>query len=159
MLLISQVRVKLVDRASKLKAFAEIVIDGVFLVHNLKILVGDDGHAFIGMPNRKVTYHCPSCAYKNPLAAHYCSRCGSAISPENHDLREYEDIAHPLDAATRTYITEQVLAEYERELKRNVAPVCSPEPFDSALVRPDPESFKNLHYGRFLSEHEKAEAS
>ena len=51
---ITDVRVRIVasDNASKMKAIASITIDGVFVVHDIKILEGEKG-MFIAMPSRK----------------------------------------------------------------------------------------------------------
>lgn len=50
---ISDVRIRLVNREdNKLKAIASITIDGCFVVHDIKIIAGNDG-AFIAMPSRK----------------------------------------------------------------------------------------------------------
>ena len=51
---ITDVRVRVVasDNASKMKAIASITIDGVFVVHDIKILEGEKG-MFIAMPSRK----------------------------------------------------------------------------------------------------------
>lgn len=50
---ITDVRVRLVNKDdSKLKAVASITIDDCFVVHDLKIIDGNDGF-FIAMPSRK----------------------------------------------------------------------------------------------------------
>ena len=50
---ITDVRVRLVNKDdSKLKAVASITIDDCFVVHDIKIIDGNDGF-FIAMPSRK----------------------------------------------------------------------------------------------------------
>lgn len=50
---ITDVRVRLVNKdESKLKAVASITIDDCFVVHDVKIIDGNDGY-FIAMPSRK----------------------------------------------------------------------------------------------------------
>ena len=51
---ITDVRVRKIsgDSANKMKAVASITIDGVFVVHDIKILEGEKG-MFIAMPSRK----------------------------------------------------------------------------------------------------------
>ena len=50
---ISDVRVRLIKKeGSKLKAVASMTIDGCFVVHDIKIVEGEQGY-FIAMPNRK----------------------------------------------------------------------------------------------------------
>ena len=51
---ITDVRVRKIsgDSTNKMKAVASITIDGVFVVHDIKILEGEKG-MFIAMPSRK----------------------------------------------------------------------------------------------------------
>jgi stage V sporulation protein G len=53
MLNITDVRIKKVRNAKKLKAYASITIDNVFVVHDLKIILGVKG-LFVAMPSKKV---------------------------------------------------------------------------------------------------------
>ena len=49
---ITDIRVRRVEREGKLKAVASITIDDVFVVHDIKIILGEKG-LFIAMPSRK----------------------------------------------------------------------------------------------------------
>lgn len=50
---ITDVRIRLVNKAdSKLKAVASITIDNSFVVHDIKVIDGNEGE-FIAMPSRK----------------------------------------------------------------------------------------------------------
>jgi stage V sporulation protein G len=50
---ITDVRIRLVNKEdNKLKAVASITFDDVFVVHDIKVIEGNDG-AFIAMPSRK----------------------------------------------------------------------------------------------------------
>lgn len=49
---ITDVRIRKVDKDSKMKAVASITIDGEFVVHDIKIIDGEKG-LFIAMPSRK----------------------------------------------------------------------------------------------------------
>lgn len=50
---ITDVRIRLVNKEdSKLKAVASITFDGVFVVHDIKVIASNDGE-FIAMPSRK----------------------------------------------------------------------------------------------------------
>ena len=49
---ITDVRVRLVDKGSKMRAVVSITIDDVFVVHDIKVIEGDKG-LFIAMPSRK----------------------------------------------------------------------------------------------------------
>ncbi|HQK99100.1 MAG TPA: septation regulator SpoVG [Bacteroidia bacterium] len=49
---ITDVRVKKVDSEGKLKAYVSVTFDNQFVVHNLKIIEGQNG-MFVAMPSRK----------------------------------------------------------------------------------------------------------
>lgn len=50
---ITDVRIRLVNKEdSKLKAAASVTFDGIFVVHDIKVIEGNDG-MFIAMPSRK----------------------------------------------------------------------------------------------------------
>ncbi|MFH1860957.1 MAG: septation regulator SpoVG [bacterium] len=48
---VTSIRVKKVENDSKLKAWASITFDEAFVVHNIKVIQGQDS-IFIAMPNR-----------------------------------------------------------------------------------------------------------
>lgn len=50
---ITNVRIKKLDNANKLKAVAAITIDDVFVVHGIRVIEGKDGN-FIVFPSRKL---------------------------------------------------------------------------------------------------------
>lgn len=50
---ITDVRIRKIEDESKMKAIASITFDGEFVVHDIKIIDGQNG-LFIAMPSRKV---------------------------------------------------------------------------------------------------------
>lgn len=48
---ITNIRIKRIENDSKLKAWVSVTFDDVFVVHNIKIIKGQDD-MFIAMPNR-----------------------------------------------------------------------------------------------------------
>ena len=50
---ITDVRIRRIDDESKMKAIASITFDGEFVVHDIKVIDGQNG-LFIAMPSRKV---------------------------------------------------------------------------------------------------------
>ena len=50
---ITDAKVKKVNGTSRLKAVAEIPIEGVFVVHELRVIEGNNG-LFVAMPSRQV---------------------------------------------------------------------------------------------------------
>ena len=58
---ITDIRIRLIqNEESKLKAVASITIDECFVVHDIKVLEGNQGY-FVSMPTRKT----PECEYKD----------------------------------------------------------------------------------------------
>lgn len=51
---ITDVRVRLIGRESKMKAVVSITIEDVFVVHDIKVIEGEKG-LFIAMPSRKTS--------------------------------------------------------------------------------------------------------
>lgn len=49
---ITDIRIRNVEKAGKMKAVASITIDDEFVIHDIKIIEGDKG-MFIAMPSRK----------------------------------------------------------------------------------------------------------
>ena len=49
---ITDVRVKKVEGQNRLKAIASITIEGVFVVHELRVIQGEGG-VFVAMPSKK----------------------------------------------------------------------------------------------------------
>lgn len=49
---ITDVRIRRVEKEGKMKAVVSITIDGVFVIHDIKIIEGEKG-LFIAMPSRK----------------------------------------------------------------------------------------------------------
>ena len=113
---------------SKLRAYATITIDNVFVVRNIKIIEGKAG-LFIAMPSRKIKEPCPKCCHKNAVRSKFCNECGAQLpiatqphpAPEaEHDMRqsEHKDIAHPITVQAREYIQKKILDAYEVEKQK-----------------------------------------
>ena len=64
------------------KAYAEIVLDGVFVMEGIRVVCNKEGKLFIGMPYRK--------------------------DSEGNK----RDIVYPINSATREFLTEKILAVY-----------------------------------------------
>jgi stage V sporulation protein G len=129
---ITEVRITLIeDGGERLHAFGSITLDDCFVVRDLKIIEGPEG-LFVAMPSRKLTGHCPHCGTKNHLRSAYCNHCGSRQKDETPEKDEqgrpvlYADIAHPINAACRELIQENVLRAYRNELKRAKRPANAP---------------------------------
>lgn len=49
---ITDIQIKKVEGEGKLRAYASVTFDDLFVVHNIRVIEGDHG-LFIGMPSRK----------------------------------------------------------------------------------------------------------
>ncbi|HNQ35064.1 MAG TPA: SpoVG family protein [bacterium] len=118
---ITETRVSPVEKPSgRLKGFASVTFDGVFVVRGIRIIEGDNG-LFIAMPNRKTEFRCPGCGGWNVFHAKFCNRCGKEIAmSQPHDKNEddpknYHDIVHPINNEFREIIQSHILNEYQSE--------------------------------------------
>ena len=128
---ITEVRIILKDsQDKKLKAYATVTFDNVFVVRNIKVIEGSAG-LFIAMPSRKVKHPCPKCGFKNELRSKYCNQCAQALPIEintqsapqsaqsaqdtGSSQAEHKDIAHPITQEFREHLQKKVLEAYEQE--------------------------------------------
>ena len=125
---INEVRIFLKEgQDRKLKAYATLTFDKVFVVRNVKVIEGTKG-LFVAMPSRRLKESCPKCNFKTAVRSKYCNQCGiqlpqyvepkpvaSADNPQRQS--EHRDIAHPITTDFREYIQKKVLAAYEEEKK------------------------------------------
>jgi stage V sporulation protein G len=125
---ITEVRIKLMDDPTdRLQGFCSVTIEGCFVIRDLKIILGTKG-AFVAMPSRKLTDHCPKCCSKNHLRAVYCNQCAAELEEDraitDHDGRAklYADIAHPINSGCRDLIQSRVLTAFEKEKIRAKQP-------------------------------------
>lgn len=111
-------------RNTKLLAYAELVFDDAFVVHEVRIIKRNDGSLLVAMPSRVTTDHCPECSGKNQVNQAYCGHCGVSLDPERQDpdKRLYQDYAHPITAPLREHINREVLASYSLALSSAALP-------------------------------------
>ena len=50
---ITEVRIRMIDTDGKMRAVASVTFDGCFVVHDIKIIDGQEGQ-FVAMPSRKI---------------------------------------------------------------------------------------------------------
>ena len=129
---ITDVRIKLVggdSGRSRLRALCTLIFDSAFVGTDLKIRDGDQGY-FVAMPSRKITFHCPYCRHKVIVGSNYCSSCGESVSNAEvarmlaglNPSKQFVDIVHPINTASREYIHNAVVEAYRRELERAALP-------------------------------------
>ena len=132
----------------KLKAYATLTLDNMFVVRNVKIIEGTKG-LFVAMPSRKLKEPCPKCNFRNTVRSKYCNNCGSGLPMTEHKVpaataehgareSEHKDIAHPITAECRDYIQKKVLEAYDRD-KRSPSAPSSPS-VSSVTAAPSPSA-------------------
>lgn len=111
----------------KLKAYATLTFDSMFVVRNVKVIEGNKG-LFVAMPSRKLKDSCPKCGFRNTIRSKFCNQCGSALpqaeprayvqGEDSPRQSEHKDIAHPITAECREYIQRKVIDAFENEKKK-----------------------------------------
>ncbi len=108
----------------RLRGYAVVTFDGVFVVRNIKIVEGPSG-LFIAMPSRRIKAPCPACGHKNEAGARYCQQCGAlqeAASGGAREAREeHRDIAHPVTQTFREHLQKKILDAYAAQTERGDA--------------------------------------
>ncbi|MFQ5680472.1 MAG: septation protein SpoVG family protein [Candidatus Omnitrophota bacterium] len=130
---ITEVRVFLKDDSEKkLKAYATITFDDVFVVRNIKVIEGNNG-LFVAMPSRKVKQPCPKCNFRNDLHSRFCNHCGGQLAAEVQSAfseqarqEEHKDVAHPINQRFREYLQKKVLEAYDKERSAGTKTPSSP---------------------------------
>ena len=133
---ISEVRVKLIEnKDDRLKAFCSVTMDNEFVVRDIKIIEGTNGH-FVAMPSRKMSDHCEKCGGKNHLRARFCNNCGAQLPDDRAKkdmkgrMKLHADIAHPINAECRKKIQDKVVAAFHEELEKSKQPGYKPVDMD-----------------------------
>lgn len=121
---VTGVKVKLASApGEKLCGYCSITLDGEFVIRDVKIIEGPNGH-FVAMPSRKVTDRCPSCGGKNHLRAKFCNDCGGGLDPnrgtrdEQGRVKLHLDLAHPINQECRARLEAAAVAAYKQEVAR-----------------------------------------
>jgi len=117
---ITDVKIALNDgTGSKLRAFATITLDDVFVIRDIKIIDGKKG-LFVAMPCMQISEKCPGCGRRNVVHSRYCSNCGKALPDSEHmpetRKEEYKDIAHPICPECRRYMENAIVSAYKERL-------------------------------------------
>jgi stage V sporulation protein G len=91
-MMISDVRVRKVTKdEGKLMALASVVFDGMFVVHEMRVVLGTNG-LFVAMPRRKVAEG----EYKDlahPITAEARDQVQKAVLEAYHALEQQESVA------------------------------------------------------------------
>ena len=115
---ITDVRIRLVEPTvgnDRLLAFATVIFDNVFAVHDFRV-VNKEAGPFVAMPDRSVMAPCQICSFQMPIRAKFCSNCGNRLSPPGDNTKAWVDIAHPIDAEFRKHLSAVVLERFNYEV-------------------------------------------
>jgi len=97
----------------KLKGYAAVTFDDVFVVRDLKIIEGKKG-LFVAMPSQKIQVPCIKCKKKNAVRSKYCNECGTSLPMKDRTRREvHRDIAHPVNSDMRSYLQKVIIEAFE----------------------------------------------
>ena len=83
---------KLIENGKPLKASASVVIDGQYVVHNVRVIKTDKG-LFMGMPFESFT--------------------------DKDGVIQRKDVFHPINSEARQAMQDAVLAAYEKKISEN----------------------------------------
>jgi len=119
---ITETRISLVNKPnSRLRAYASVTFDDVFVVRDIRIIEGKKG-LFVAMPSKKMQRNCPQCGFKNSVTSKFCGSCGTKLNPveKKEDMRavpsqQHRDLAHPIKTEFRDYIQEKVIEEFKKK--------------------------------------------
>jgi stage V sporulation protein G len=92
---ITDVKVRLINKGTKMKGAASITLDNEFAIHDIKIIDGGDKGLFVAMPSRE-TY--------NKVTG----------------VPEFRDVAHPINSEVRNKVNKLVMDEYKKEVARGL---------------------------------------
>jgi stage V sporulation protein G len=155
---ITEVRVRLVNGgAERLRAFCSVTLDGDFVIRDLKVIDGTNGH-FVAMPSRKLAYRCGRCGSKNHLRAKFCNECGAKLSERrmprdpNGRTKLHVDVAHPINTACRERIQKAVIESFLAECEKAKLPDYQP------TAAEDDEDFETSEYSDLVAELKEAAA-
>lgn len=84
---ITDIRIRKINAEGKMKAVVSVTFDDSFVVHDIKIIEGQEGKLFTAMPSRK--------------------------TPDG----EFKDIAHPINSETRSELNDKILSKYAEILE------------------------------------------
>lgn len=133
---ITEVRIsRRTEDDGKLKGYAAVTFDDVFVVRDLKIIEGKNG-LFVAMPSQKIHAPCPKCRKKNPVRSRFCNECGAKLPMKDKTRRElHRDIAHPVNSDMRSYLQNVIIEAYHAN---------DSKPYDADGADADAESGDNI---------------
>lgn len=83
---ISNIKIFKANQRGAVLAYANVILDGKFIIRGIKLLETEKSGRFIAMPSGRIT---------------------------NGEKRAYRDICHPLDSSVREELTEKIFNAYE----------------------------------------------
>lgn len=149
---------------AKLKAYAAVTFDDVFVVRDLKIIEGKSG-LFVAMPSQKIYESCHKCNKKNPIRSKFCNECGVKLNQNEKGKKEgYRDIAHPVNSDMRSYLQTSIIDAYNHNINndsetRQASHKSKEEPAPEPVVESSNENSEDYLSTPKLSDDERQVAS
>lgn len=88
---ISNVKIFKAKKRGAVLAYANIILDGMFIIRGITLLETEKAGRFISMPSRIL---------------------------KNKDRKSYRDICHPLNSSVRNELTETIFAAYDNFIEQ-----------------------------------------
>jgi DNA-binding cell septation regulator SpoVG len=113
---VTEVRLRKVENSGRLLAVGSITLDGVFVIHEVRVVDTDRGK-LVAMPNRLYFDNCVKCSERYGVSDAYCRRCGAELGDPTERMTRrglHQDVCHPTVKSLRDEIDQAVLAELER---------------------------------------------
>lgn len=89
---ISNIRIFKANQKGAVLAYANIILDGKFIIRGIKLLETEKSGRFIAMPSRRIA---------------------------NSEKRSYRDICHPLDSSIREELTDKIFEAYDEFIEND----------------------------------------
>ncbi|MFH1422009.1 MAG: zinc ribbon domain-containing protein, partial [Planctomycetota bacterium] len=116
MIEVTQINVTPVERAGRLCAVCELVINRVFIIKEIKIISTKYGN-IVRLPEKEVVMSCPYCKNRNHLRARFCNACGAKLTNGKKEKKIntplsqfFYPVVFPMSVECREYISNVVLS-------------------------------------------------
>lgn len=112
------------DKNRSFLAFASILLDDNFAVHDLRVIALPSGRLFVSMPSRSRKTQCPHCQHNTPMVLRCCGHCGELLPSLTGHGKEWRsrnimNVAYPVNQSTRKQLETAILHVFLLEQKRS----------------------------------------
>jgi DNA-binding cell septation regulator SpoVG len=116
-MVISALSVDMLPAAERVLALVQVEFDHCLVIKDIRIVKAGD-NLIVAMPSRKKQIPCGNCGQRNVLGSAFCGQCGGQLPADKTLARRiHSDVAHPVNAAFRNYLVQEIFREFERKSK------------------------------------------